>query len=95
MLRVRFHANIQDPRPINWPVKHPYWVTGEGEDYAVIVSYADDKNYILANWPEASNLEIEERESYTFTDRFPKPKWFVQQESKLTKRAPDAGDSGE
>lgn len=81
MLRVRFHANIQDPRPINWPVKHPYWVTGEGEDYAVIVSYADDENYILANWPEASNLEIEERESYTFTDRFPKPKWFVESQA--------------
>ena len=81
MLRVRFRANIQDPRPINWPVKHPYWVTGEGEDYAVIVSYADDKNYIFANWPEASNLDIEERESYTFTDRFPKPKWFVESQA--------------
>ena len=44
MLRVRFKANSDDYRPINWP--------------------------------EATDLEIDERTEYTFTDRFPKPDWF-------------------
>ena len=76
MIRVRFHANADDYRPINWPVKHPYWCSGSGEDYSIVISYADDVDYIMKNWPEATNLDIEERSEYTFTDRFPKPDWF-------------------
>lgn len=83
MLRIRFRANIEDPRPVKWPVKHPYWVTGEsayaGDDgtaYATVVSYADDEQYIRDHWPEATHLEVQERVEYTFTSRFPKPEWF-------------------
>lgn len=78
MLRVRFQANFDDPRPINWPVKHPYWVTGyAGDDsYAIVVAYADDLDYIKANWPEAEQIESEEATGYIFTGRFPKPEWF-------------------
>ena len=76
MLRIRFKANPDDYRPVNWPVKHPYWCSGEGEDYSIVISYADDTKYILENWPEAKDLEIEEANAYVFTDRFPKPKWF-------------------
>lgn len=82
MIRARFHANANDPRPINWPLKHPYWVTGygewAGEGYATIVAYADDEAEILANWPEAADSDIESIpvDGYTFTDRFPKPDWF-------------------
>jgi hypothetical protein len=76
MIRVRFHANADDYRPINWPVKHPYWCSGSGEGYSIVISYADDVDYIMKNWPEATNLDIEERSEYTFTDRFPKPDWF-------------------
>jgi hypothetical protein len=76
MLRVRFKANEKDPRPVNWPVKHPYWITGKGENYSTVVSYADDEDYIYNNWPEAKDLDIEENVNYTFTSRFPKPNWF-------------------
>lgn len=78
MLRVRFKANSNDPRPINWPIKHPYWVTGySGDDsYATVVAYADDEQYIFDNWPEAEDLDAEEVNEYFFSDRFPKPKWF-------------------
>jgi hypothetical protein len=75
MLRVRFKAAAPDYRPINWPVKHPYWCTGFGDDYSIVVSYADDTDYIFENWPEARDLDIEHRSEYTFTDRFPKPEW--------------------
>lgn len=77
MIRVRFHANPKDPRPINWPVKHPYWITGySGDDkYSIVVSYADNEDYIHENWPEAKNLDSQEAEKYIYTSRFPKPDW--------------------
>lgn len=76
MIRARFKANEDDYRSINWPVKHPYWCTGYGEGYSVVVSYADDTNQIRTNWPEAKDIEFEEVTDYMFTDRFPKPDWF-------------------
>ena len=80
MKRIRFYTTSKDYRPINWPVKHPFWKTGEAGDgsYSVLVAYADDEQYIYDNWPEATDLDImDERATYTFTDRFPKPEWFV------------------
>lgn len=78
MLRVRFFVNSKDPRPINWPIKHPYWITGTAGDdsYHILVSYADDLDYIKDNWPEAKIDSAEEVDDYVFTSRFPKPDWF-------------------
>lgn len=76
MIRARFKANADDYRSVNWPVKHPYWCSGYGQDYSVIVAYADDEAEILRNWPEASDIEFTEEIEYTFTDRFKKPDWF-------------------
>ena len=77
MKRIRFEVNGEDYRPISWPIKHPYWCTGTTMyDTAILVSYADDEDYIKKLWPEAKNLEVEEAESYIFTDRFPRPDWF-------------------
>ena len=60
MIRVRFKADFKDPRPINWPIKHPYWITGyAGDDsYSIVVAYADNEQYIMDNWPEATDLDI-------------------------------------
>jgi hypothetical protein len=76
MIRARFKANEEDYRPVNWPIKHPYWCTGGGDGYSIVVAYADDIEEILRNWPEAEDIDYEERDDYTFTDRFPKPDWF-------------------
>jgi len=80
MLRARFRANFKDPRPVNWPVRYPFWVTGYAADdsCAIVVSYADDKKYIFDNWPEAEGIEWEETDSITFTDRFQRPDWFTE-----------------
>ena len=77
MIRARFCVNPDDPRPVNWPIKHPYWISGQGAGYAILVAYADDKAELLSNWPDAVKIEILEEgvEDYTFTDRFPKPTW--------------------
>lgn len=76
MIRARFRANLGDYRSVNWPVKHPYWCSGYGKDYSIVVAYADDEAEILRNWPEATDIDAEEKTEYVFTDRFPKPDWF-------------------
>ena len=78
MIRCRFHCNADDPRPVKWPIPHPYWVTGEAGDgsYAIVVAYADNEKQIKRNWPDAVELDSEEVEDYQFTDRFPCPNWF-------------------
>lgn len=77
MIRARFHANETDYRPVKWPVKHPFWCTGYVDGYSIVVAYADSVEEIMENWPEATELDIEERSEYTFTSRFPKPAWLV------------------
>jgi hypothetical protein len=78
MIRARFHANADDFRSINWPVKHPYWCSGYGDNYSVVVAYADNEEEILKNWPEATEIESTEVDSYVFSDRFPKPDWLTE-----------------
>lgn len=78
MIRARFKANHDDPRPVNWPLKHPYWITGYAgdESHATVVAYADDLEEIKRNWPEADEIEHTDETEYSFSGRFPKPKWF-------------------
>ncbi len=76
LIRARFLANIDDYRSINWPVKHPYWCSGSTSTHSIIVAYADNKEEIIKNWPEAIEIDFEHVEDYIFTDRFPKPEWF-------------------
>lgn len=83
MLLIRFKANVEDYRPVLWPAEHPFWCSGYGEDYSIVISYANDEDYIYENWPEAKDLEIEEVNGYVFTERFPKPGWFDEDKDKL------------
>ena len=76
MLRIRFHANPDDYRPVKWPVKYPFWCSGYGENFSVVIAYVDSVDELMELWPEASNLDIEERDSIIFTDRFPRPSWY-------------------
>ncbi len=76
MLRVRFKANPDDYRPIKWPVKYPFWCSGYGEEYSIVIAYVDSIEEIYELWPEATELDAEERNEITFTDRFPKPDWY-------------------
>lgn len=81
MIRARFKTNPDDPRPVNWPIKHPYWVTGYGDDFSIVVAYAEDEAEILINWPDANDIDIEEVDGYAFNSRFSMPDWFKQQEN--------------
>lgn len=78
MIRARFETDPQDPRPVVWPIKHPYWITGYAGDgsHSVVVAYAEDEAEIMRNWPDAKNVEADPVGGYVFTERFPKPAWF-------------------
>jgi hypothetical protein len=81
-LRVRFHANEEDYRCIKFPPPGPYWCSGYGEDYSVIVAYVKTEAQILEFWPDATEVEIlQERDEIIFTDRFPRPDWWSPIES--------------
>jgi hypothetical protein len=79
LLRIRFKANEIDPRPINWPVKYPFWITGYGDGFSTVISYADSEKYILDNWPEAHDLDVQEVKEIKFSERFEKPSWFKEE----------------
>lgn len=80
MIRARFYVNKEkcegDFRPVKWPIKYPYWCTGEGYDYFVLVAYADSIDELTELWPEASNIDSADVGEISFSDRFPKPEWY-------------------
>ena len=79
MIRARFKTkSVDDPRPVVWPIKHPYWVSGEGDGYAIIVAYADNRAEVKRLWPDAYDIDADPCKDgdYSFTGRFPKPKWW-------------------
>lgn len=79
MIRARFEITAEDGdyRPVRWPIKHPYWCTGQRHPcHYYIVAYADDVAEILSNWPDAEKIVHVAASEYAFTDRFPRPEWF-------------------
>ena len=77
VLRVRFHANVGDYRPVTWPPVGPYWCTGYGDGYSTLVAYVFNKRELKAQWPEASHLDISEVDGIEFGDRFQRPPWWT------------------
>jgi hypothetical protein len=75
-LRCRFHANEADYRPITWPPPGPYWCSGEGDNYSIVIAYVKNIEQVTEFWPEATHIESEERSEITYTDRFSKPSWY-------------------
>lgn len=76
-IRYRFHSSsLDDPRPVQWPPKGPYWVSGEGDDYAVLIAYLPEGVDLLTFWPEATEIDDEQCDSITYTSRFARPSWW-------------------
>lgn len=87
LFRVRFKIKFvdcdEDYRPVIWPIKYPYWVSGEhnnefddNDEYFILVAYVENSEELYKQWPEAYDLDIEEVDKIEFTDRFPKPDWY-------------------
>lgn len=86
MLRVRFYVSKKkckgDYRPIKWPIKYPYWCTGENEGSFILVAYVDTIEELLELWPEATDLDGKEEDEIFFSSRFPRPDWYNETENK-------------
>ena len=80
MIRARFYIDKEecggDYRPLEWPIEHPYWCTGESDNDFILVAYATNVEEIKKLWPEASSIEVQEVEKVVFTDRFKSPDWY-------------------
>lgn len=78
--RIRFRANPDDYRCVPWPPLGPYWCSGEGDNYAIVVAYMPHPataKTIKKYWPEASHIDWMQTETdIQFSDRFPKPSWW-------------------
>lgn len=81
-IRYRFKTHsVDDPRPLidMSKINMPWWCTGySGDDsYAIIVCYLpkDYDKSIYYYWDDAFDVEKNEEEEITYTDRFPKPEW--------------------
>lgn len=80
VMRVRFTTHHVDPRPVVWPIKHPYFHTGSTgymedgveKDACIIVAYVESEEQARQQWPEAQDIEVMDEEcyTYTFTERF-------------------------
>lgn len=82
MLRVRFYVSKKecgdDYRPVKWPIKYPYWCTGETSRDFILVAYVDSIDELKELWPEAKDVESDKVDEIVFTTRFPKPQWYKQ-----------------
>ena len=78
-VRYRFHADADDPRPITFPPPGPYWVTGYGDDYSIVVAYLRPGQDVRTWWSEASDFTCSDPvDGITFTDRFERPEWWTE-----------------
>jgi len=80
-LRCRFEANLEDPRPVEFPPPGPYWITGYGDDYSTVVAYVREREQVREYWPEAEHISQQQQEEIVFTERFAEPEWWDSQES--------------
>ena len=80
-VRVRFIAD--DPNPVIYPPKYPYWWSGSNSDLKhYVILFCEQENYleyIQKYYPEVKEEDISfcnECEEITFSERFPKPNWY-------------------
>lgn len=79
--RIRFRASLEDYRSVEWPPPGPYWCSGEGYDYSIVVAYVPHGMHdadLYRYWPEMTHLDrMQEDVPIAFSDRFPKPDWWL------------------
>lgn len=75
MIRARFHTVATDYRPKRWPIRLPYWVTGQDSQGWWLVAYADSLADLMVLWPEAEQVDAVLVNEVVYTSRFPMPSW--------------------
>jgi len=78
MLRIRFKIAEEDYRPIKFPPPYPYWCSGyDPDDKAILIAFADNLEQLYEYWPDAEEPDATEEDEIHYTDRFPKPDWYI------------------
>lgn len=71
--------SVDDVRPLidMKDIQMPYWCTGYACDdsYATIVCFLPKGEDLYKYWDDAYDIDSDERDEITYTDRFPKPSW--------------------
>lgn len=79
--RYRFRTYvIDDYRPLEFNPCYPWWCTGSGDNFVTIVAYLPEGEGLYKYWDDAEDVDVEDRDKITFTDRFPKPGYFKELE---------------
>lgn len=78
MRKYKFKTNsVNDYRPLRdmKDIGMPWWCSGVGEDYAIIICYLQEGDNLFNYWDDAYDIEHEDVSQIIYTDRFPKPSW--------------------
>ena len=75
-IRYRFHAYEADYRPVKFPPPGPYWCSGYGDGYAILIAWLPESANLLEWWPEAAEVDETAEGPPEYTSRFPKPDWY-------------------
>jgi hypothetical protein len=81
--RVRFFTDCDDPRPVVYPPSGPYWISGQGDDYTILIAWLPKKSDLKKFWPEARVDEWYGKGPIEFTDRFPRPEYWKENDEAL------------
>ena len=81
-IRYRFSTRYDDYRPAIFNPAYPWWCTGGGEDnkgeFSIIIAYLPKAEDLMNYWDDAYDINKVEKESIVFSERFPKPDYFVE-----------------
>lgn len=78
--RYRFRTrSVDDPRPLKFNPAYPFWISGYGNDHAIVVAYLPVAENLLDYWDDAHDVDFTEHEDITFSSRFPRPDYFEEQ----------------
>ena len=81
MTRYRFKTrNVEDFRPLIFMAQYPWWCTGGDLDseYATIVCYLPENVSLELYWDDAFDIDKKENVKIEFSDRMPKPDWYLE-----------------
>lgn len=82
--RHRFTQPTEDYRPVAFPPPGPWWCTGYGPNGAIIVAYLPSNVRPTRGdlWPEAQDIDSDPSEGPQFSERFPRPEWWKDDDAK-------------
>lgn len=76
----RFETDADDNRPVVFNPSYPWWCSGYSGDgtRSIICAYLPAGKNIKEYWPEAVYIQSESVKKIEFTDRFPRPEYFIE-----------------